>query len=129
MNFSNKIARTISNTMLLALYFGFFFVQLTANFELQNIHCKNSIAQIKCYNYHSTSVNNSTVRVSSTFSNKSNIRLNKRFFPEFAPIINKIQFSIEPIVIIEPIASCYVSPSLETTYLFAFSKRGPPVVA
>ena len=116
--------------MLLSLYLGFFFVQLTSNFDLQNNSqqfnfvdiAKGSATATKHLTGHFSKTN-------ATFSYKQNIRLNKRFFPEFSPSIEKIEFKLELPLLPLIIAEGYTSPALDDYFLYAFSKRGPPVVA
>jgi hypothetical protein len=113
--------------ILLSLYFGFFFVQLTANFELKNTYNYNKFSS-PTNSVKSTRFNYFSTAVFSSVSKKCNVRLNKRFFPESFKIINKIKFEIEPVFISEPTLICYSNPSIVRKVGFSISRRGPPVV-
>lgn len=131
MKLYNKVKGILAKTMLVALYIGFFFVQLTANFDLQQkIERKGDIIK------HIEPLNNSIIFKSNSdckkqvshLSQKHNIRLNKRFFPESAPIFLPYQLSsIVRHTSIEN-ASFYSNPFIRNVFQCSYAKRGPPDV-
>lgn len=131
MKVNNKIARIISNVMVSALYLGFFFVQLTANFDLQNQSSNQQFAgspKAPSKHIQFDSTNHAIKKTFSSVSYKHNIRLNKRFFPESAPVISKVELIVEAVSIVEINTPTYANPFIKGISLDSFSRRGPPVV-
>jgi hypothetical protein len=131
MKFYIKMTKMVSNAMLLTLYFGFFFVQLTANFDLQNqlSNQHNTDSPQKLSKYIQNGIKSQIVKQAfSSVSSKLNNRLNKRFFPESATVLDNIDFKGQSLTKAQINSPLYVNPFFKGITLDSFSRRGPPVV-
>ncbi len=121
-----KIFFTFSKISLLLLYIPFFVVQ--GFFNLDTPFCYNQTASVTIGkldagikatpSFHSDKANNK----------QGNIRLNKRFQPESAPVILPPIFEVAIYLVRANLFYTYPDPLLPSSHLLANKLRGPPAV-
>lgn len=123
---AQKIFFRLAKVSLLLLYIPFFIVQCFFNVDahflnnkIENVNVdKQVLSQKTTASFHSIKTTN----------HEGNIRLNKRFQPESAPIILPPIYTITDYLIEANLFYTYPDPLLPSFHLIVNKLRGPPAV-
>jgi hypothetical protein len=127
-NKSNHILYCTAKLPVLLLYFCFFVVQLSFNFDTGGDNNKtpltawqNNDVSIK------TKASQHAEKANTNKQNSVNIRLNKRFQPEKAICCNAVTVKLPLYCLIEKPGNLYISKIASPTAFNSHTLRGPPM--
>jgi hypothetical protein len=125
--FNKKRNKFAFYALIIAVYTGFFAVQLNFNFDVFTASVKEGVQFKKDYK-NKNSKENTTVKESKSSSPHSNIRLNKRFQPT---IIGTVFTVADPVIqyLFDTSISYYYDENLLSAVSLTYSLRGPPVLS
>lgn len=126
MYLSKKVTKFFLYPFLIAVYSAFFVVQFTSNFDISNSD------PLKVHTlWHQDHKHNVPVITGRHGDNHLhvNIRLNKRFHPEAAPVSNNKVTKAPSFYVVAKTTSLYINNCIPASAVPVHLLRGPPVVA